>query len=126
MTHATAIGSGFDVPEQVLHTVAPQYPVRVTNPGLRASDEDRRRVVDALERHTAAGRLSLDEFADRVDRALAAATHADLATVVHDLPPDPPPPSVGGAGAERRALLIAFLIAAIALLVLGIGLALGR
>jgi hypothetical protein len=51
------------------------------DPGLRASDDDRMRVVAALERHTAAGRLTLDEFSDRVSRALAAGTRHELAAV---------------------------------------------
>ncbi len=54
---------------------------------LRASDADREGVVRALERHTAAGRLDLDEFADRVDQTLVARTLGDLARIVADLPP---------------------------------------
>ncbi len=50
-------------------------------PQQRASDEDRQRVVRDLERHTAAGRLTLDEYAERVDRALASRTHGQLAEV---------------------------------------------
>jgi hypothetical protein len=82
------------------------------NPALRASDDDRMRVVADLERHTAAGRLSLDEFSDRVARALAAATRADLAAVTSDLPVEP---------AERAVsheLLVAFLFAMLTLAVL--------
>ena len=40
----------------------------MTDPGLRASDADRQRVVTALERHAVAGRIDLDEYAVRVDR----------------------------------------------------------
>lgn len=95
------------------------------DPGLRASDADRHRVVGELERHTAAGRLTLDEFAERVGRALAATTHGDLAGVLHDLPAEPAVPGGAGAAASRQ-LLVAFLLAALTLAVLGVLLALGR
>ncbi len=97
-----------------------QYPVPVTDPGLRASDADRERVVAALQRHTAAGRLTLDEFGLRVDRVLAAVTHADLAAVTHDLPAEPV------AEPAHRGLPIAFAIALVTLVLLGIVLALGH
>ncbi|OLB78499.1 MAG: hypothetical protein AUI14_13040 [Actinobacteria bacterium 13_2_20CM_2_71_6] len=66
----------------------------MTDPGLRASDADRERVVAALERHTTAGRLSLEEFGQRVGRAFAAVTHGDLAAVTSDLPTEPVPVAV--------------------------------
>src|SRR5687768_17619707 len=50
--------------------------------------DDRDRLVEQLQRHAAAGRLSLDEYAERVDRVLVARTHGELAAVVHDLPLD--------------------------------------
>jgi hypothetical protein len=37
--------------------------------------------VSELERHTADGRLTLDEFSERVGRVYGAATHADLAEI---------------------------------------------
>ena len=83
-------------------------------PNLRASDDDRMRVVADLERHTAAGRLSLDEFSDRVTRALAAPTHADLAAVTRDLPVEPRD------HATSRQLLVAFLIAVATLVALAV------
>jgi hypothetical protein len=88
------------------------------DPALRASDDDRARVVAALERHTAAGRLSLDEFADRVSLVYAAATHGDLAGVTRDLPVEPT-----ASATSHRQLLMAFMIAAITLVVLGVVLA---
>jgi uncharacterized membrane protein len=72
---------------------------------MRASDDDRKRVVAALERHTAAGRLSLDEYSERVTRAYEAATHHDLAAVTRDLPAEP------ASTAVSRQLLVAFLLA---------------
>jgi DUF1707 SHOCT-like domain len=75
------------------------------NPGVRASDDDRQQVVAALERHTAEGRLSLDEFSERVARALGATTHRELAAVTDDLPTEPATTAVS------RQLVVAFLLA---------------
>ena len=79
-----------------------------------------RDVVRDLERHTAAGRLSLDEYAERVDRVLASRTHGELAEVTADLPaaPGTAPTDSGQAHAgTARQLGIAFLIALAALVV---------
>ena len=84
---------------------------------IRASDEDRRRVVAALERHTGAGRLTLDEFASRVEAAVGARTRAELAAVTSDLPS-------GEDDHPRRELLLVFLIAIVTLVILGLFIAL--
>ncbi len=55
-------------------------------PDVRVSDSDRHAVVDDLQRHTADGRLTLDEFEERVDEALRARTGADLDAALRDLP----------------------------------------
>jgi class 3 adenylate cyclase len=52
----------------------------------RASDADRDQVVATLREHTAAGRLTLDEFSERTERAYAAGTVTELASVGRDLP----------------------------------------
>jgi hypothetical protein len=57
-------------------------------PDLRASDADRERVVVQLREGSAQGRLTLEEFSDRVAKAYAARTGADLAMLVRDLPAD--------------------------------------
>jgi hypothetical protein len=93
--------------------------------GMRASDADRERIVAALERHTAAGRLSLEEFAERVDRTLACRTHADLAAVVRDLPTESAEStgsneSTVDHAAGARQLALAFAVALLALLVIGV------
>jgi hypothetical protein len=91
---------------------------------IRASDDDRQRTVAALERHTGAGRLTLDEFAERARLAHDARTLDDLAAVINDLPAD------GSAAAEaeepHRDLLVLLAIAAITLVVLGVFIALTR
>ena len=53
---------------------------------IRASDADRERVAAALREHLAAGRLTIEEFDDRLDRAYAAKTLGELAETMADLP----------------------------------------
>jgi hypothetical protein len=61
----------------------------VSNPGLRASDADRERLVDELEQHAIAGRLTTDEFEQRTGQAYEAKTVAELDKLRQDLPPVP-------------------------------------
>ena len=61
-------------------------PVGEPERGLRVSDAERNVVVEALRAHCADGRLTLDEFAERVEVALAARTRAELDEVQADLP----------------------------------------
>lgn len=93
---------------------------------LRASDDDRRRVLAVLERHTTAGRLRLDEFDQRVTTTLRATTLDDLAAVVQDLPDDPPATMAPARDAGVDALLFAFGIAVITIVILGAVLALAH
>ncbi|HET6965300.1 MAG TPA: DUF1707 domain-containing protein [Acidimicrobiales bacterium] len=53
---------------------------------MRASDEDRQRTVEELRRHCAAGRIDVDEYASRIERALTAATLEELDQLRSDLP----------------------------------------
>jgi len=53
---------------------------------LRVSDAERDQVVAQLSRHTADGRLSLEEFEQRVEHALAAKTRGDLDATLGGLP----------------------------------------
>jgi class 3 adenylate cyclase len=55
-------------------------------PVVRISDADRNQAVELLRRHTADGRLTLDEFSERVGLAFGARTRADLQHVMADLP----------------------------------------
>ncbi|HZP53676.1 DUF1707 domain-containing protein [Actinocrinis sp.] len=75
----------------------------VPDPNLRASDADRERIVEQLRQHTADGRLTMDEFEQRMSAAYAAKTYGELAQLTRDLPVDlgarsrgagfgPPPP----------------------------------
>jgi hypothetical protein len=56
------------------------------DPRMRASDADRERTATLLREHHAEGRLTAEEFSDRVDRALAAKTIGELDALVADLP----------------------------------------
>jgi len=53
---------------------------------VRVADDDRERAVALLREHTAAGRLDLEEFSERVGEALAARTRGDLERAVRELP----------------------------------------
>ena len=53
---------------------------------LRVSDAERNRVFEVLKRHTADGRLSLDEFEARVEETLSARTGTELRAVLRELP----------------------------------------
>src|SRR5215467_15507691 len=55
-------------------------------PDLRASHEDRDRVVDALRIAAGDGRLSAEELDTRLDSALSARTLGELAGLTADLP----------------------------------------
>src|SRR5437764_4164922 len=58
-------------------------------PDLRASHEDRDRVVDALRVAAGDGRLSAEELDTRLERALSARTTGELSGLTADLPPIP-------------------------------------
>jgi class 3 adenylate cyclase len=55
----------------------------------RVADADRDRTVTLLREHVVEGRLTLDEFSERVGLALGAKTRADLDAVMADLPVPP-------------------------------------
>ena len=53
---------------------------------LRAADADRHKIADQLKTALDEGRLSLNEYDDRVRQAYAARTYAELLILVADLP----------------------------------------
>jgi hypothetical protein len=57
-----------------------------SNRAIRASDQDRERIAAALGGHYAAGRLTLEEFQERLDRTYAAKTLGELSDLMADLP----------------------------------------
>jgi hypothetical protein len=65
-------------------------------PETPIDEADRAAINDALARHSAAGRLSLNELEERVVRVLRATTREQAAAAISDLPPLAP------ADARRR------------------------
>ena len=63
---------------------------------VRIADADRERTVAVLGEHHAVGRLTYDEFVERMDKAYEARTRADLDALTADLPGQP------AAAAPRR------------------------
>ena len=58
---------------------------------LRASDDDREQVIEALRQGSVEGRLSYETFLHRVDAALRTRRVAELRGLLSDLPPVPQP-----------------------------------
>lgn len=56
------------------------------DPRLRASDADRERTAQLLREHHAVGRLTAEEFNDRLERVFAARTLGELDELLADLP----------------------------------------
>lgn len=56
------------------------------DPRIRASDADRDRTTALLREHHAAGRLTAEEFHERMDAALTAKTLGELDELLADLP----------------------------------------
>jgi hypothetical protein len=85
---------------------------------LRASDADREHTAAALRRHHLDGRLDTDELQERLGRCYAARTHADLAALTADLPPEQPAARATAPPRPRRhpgAPLLVALVVAVAL-----------
>ena len=98
--------------------------------GFRASHDDRDHVVDLLKAAFAQGRLTKDELDERLGRALAARTYAELAALTADLPSGlagsalerqaaTPRRAVGWGAAALAALLLAIAAVAVALAMAG-------
>ncbi|MBF8192365.1 DUF1707 domain-containing protein [Nonomuraea sp. K274] len=77
------------------------------SPEMRASDVDRDRVAAILREHTAQGRITMEEFNERLEELYKSKTYGELARLTADLPdvdlrhrqvakPDPAPAAVRG------------------------------
>src|SRR6516165_9439739 len=66
---------------------------------LRASHEDRDRVVELLRVAAGDGRLTAEELDERLEKTLNARTYGELAALSRDLPAGPAP--LAGAVAEK-------------------------
>ena len=60
------------------------------HPSLRAADADREQLVDVLKGAFAEGRLSQDEYTERMERAYTAKTYGELSALAADLPSQVP------------------------------------
>lgn len=89
------------------------FPMEPDQPDIRVSDAERNKVVDVLREQCSEGRLTLEEFSDRVGDVFNARTRRELDAAVSDLPvpveydplpetphPEPEPPAV--IAARRR------------------------
>lgn len=76
-------------------------------PHLRAGDADRTAVATTLGEHMSAGRLTVDEYDERLARAYAAKTYGELDQLTADLPKKTrdqrPAPAQAQAGARAGA-----------------------
>ena len=75
---------GFQVPAGGYQMQARMNPGM--NPAMRAASADRERAVDVLKAGFAEGRLTQDEYNERMNRAYAARTYAELSALTADLP----------------------------------------
>jgi hypothetical protein len=64
----------------------------MSEPEVRASDDEREGTVERLRTAAGAGRLTLEELSDRIDAAAGARTRGELARLTEDLPA----PDAGG------------------------------
>ncbi|MEI2714541.1 MAG: DUF1707 domain-containing protein [Nocardioides sp.] len=67
---------------------------------FRVSDDDRHKVAELLREAAGAGRLDLDELDERLEKAYAAKTYADLIPITADLPSQAATPQVPAAHAR--------------------------
>lgn len=88
---------------------------------LRIGDAEREAAADRLTEHYAAGRLTLEEHAERLDRTWAARTRGELAPVFSDLPGgsplDPAPTPTPVDRTRRSRLPVPPLLAVLAVLI---------
>src|SRR5271155_3348237 len=78
-----------------------------TGPDLRIGDAEREAAAASLREHYAQGRLTLEEFNERLDAALKATMRSQLSSLTRDLPhataPSAPLPvtTIPGGGRDR-------------------------
>lgn len=75
---------GYQVPAGGYQMQARMNPAM--SPAMRAASADRERAVDVLKAGFAEGRLTQDEYNERMNRAYAARTYAELSALTADLP----------------------------------------
>ena len=85
-----------------------------TQASLRASDADREQLVDVLKGAFAEGRLSQDEYTERMERAYTAKTYGELALLSTDLPAQMPPAYPAYRSPGTNSLAVASLVFGVA------------
>jgi hypothetical protein len=75
---------------------------REQRPEVRVSDADREETVKLLERHHVDGRLTWEEYSERMEAAFHARTREDLRHTLRDLPSleEPRPPARRASGPD--------------------------
>ena len=87
-----AMPSGYHVTAAGHPVASAGYQVQAhVNAGMRAASADRERTVDVLKAGFAEGRLTQDEYNERMGRAYAARTYGELTALTADLPAGPVP-----------------------------------
>jgi DUF1707 SHOCT-like domain/Domain of unknown function (DUF4190) len=78
---------GYHVPPGGFQIPAAGYQAQARmSPAMRAASADRERAVDVLKAGFAEGRLTQDEYNERISRAYAARTYGELTALTADLP----------------------------------------
>ena len=91
--------AGYHVPPGGYHVPPGGFQIPATGyqaqaqiaPTMRAASADRERAVDVLKAGFTEGRLTQDEYNERISRAYAARTYGELAALTADLPAGPLP-----------------------------------
>ena len=78
------------------------------HPAILAGDQEREHSTDLLSQAVVEGRLTLEEFSDRVGRAQAARTREELAVLTQDLPAPTPPQTASTELAPTQQRHVAF------------------
>ncbi len=90
-----------------------------TNLDVRASDAEREAVLTELRQHTDDGRLTLEEFLERLDETYAAKTRRDLRQALRELPVTPAPSARSTErGGHMATPLIPYLVFAVSMIAL--------
>jgi uncharacterized membrane protein len=84
------------------------------HPSLRAADADREQLVDVLKDAFTEGRLSQDEYTERMERAYTAKTYGELSALVADLPSQVPHAYTAYRTSGTNSLAVASLVFGIA------------
>jgi len=94
------------------HGFSPWFNNPYSDQHMRVSDAERQAVTDRLAEHFGEGRLDQAEFDERVGRAMAAKTRADLNGLFDDLPETGAPAVTDQPRRRRRhpVLLVALIV----------------